>query len=442
MLTVARPLLSPLEDDDAAVAKGGGESAAVPLLLLHASDGEPPPAARLACLGSWRLVTVVVLFIANIALYIARSNISVAVIYIFPVCAGANGTATVTTAAVGHPSCYTESEASSLQGDTLGAFYWGYFASQVQTPSSSPCFVFLGVSFPHTLHAAVFLLVPIFGARLIVEWGAQNHSSTRTLQWLFFSTRTHAHAQVPAGFLSGRFGGKRVLTVAVALWIAATFGTTFWGANFWALYVSRIVIGLCEGSNYPCQVAILAAWIPKHERSRAWAFVGAGEAVGTIVALQVCPYLNHYLGWASIFWFSAAVGVAWLAVFVLLLADDPGSHRCISPAERDYIHLHRPPQLMAPLVESSSSASTSSSSSSSSPPPPPPPSSSGVAAVRRGRRCGEVPWCGFLRNPHFWGVMLTHVCYNWSSYFSLSWLPDFLNDRYRVTYEQLGFLSM
>ena len=70
-----------------------------------------------------RLGIVVLLFFCNTCLYLARSNISVAVLYMFPICPdGGSGVSTNTTCV---------KDAQYLQGSILGAFYWGYFLSQV-----------------------------------------------------------------------------------------------------------------------------------------------------------------------------------------------------------------------------------------------------------------------------------------------------------------------
>ena len=148
-------------------------------------------------------------------------------------------------------------------------------------------------------------------------------------------------SQIPAGAWSAKAGGKRVLATAVAAWSIATALAA--PAYNWlpALVLTRIFVGAAEGANYPAQVVLNAQWIPRAERSRAWAFVTSGESVGTILAMLVCPFMAHTLGWTSIFWMSSIVGFIWLVIFFVVVSATPeeaatrnGTGRCGGEAFR------------------------------------------------------------------------------------------------------------
>ena len=185
--------------------------------------------------------------LCNLCLYVSRSNISVAIVYMYP-------------------------NDKPTQASLLGAFYWGYTFSQI-----------------------------------------------------------------PGGWLAARFGGKPVLCAAVVLWSAATFIAAPWGDNYAVLFASRVVVGLAEGWNYPCQIELCSRWIPHSERSRAWAFLSSGESIGTVAALLGAPFLEHAYGWPSIFYVSGGLGLVWLALFAAFAASTPREHRCISRAEVAYV---------------------------------------------------------------------------------------------------------
>ena len=112
-------------------------------------------------------------------------------------------------------------------------------------------------------------------------------------------------SQVPGGFLAARFGAKRVLSVCVVGWTTVTLLTGIVGSSPAALFALRCLVGVCEGPNYPCQVQIIAAWIPYNERSTCWALVVAGESMGTMIALLLGPLIASSFGWRVIFWGSA-----------------------------------------------------------------------------------------------------------------------------------------
>jgi MFS family permease len=51
------------------------------------------------------------------------------------------------------------------------------------------------------------------------------------------------------------------------------------------LIVLRVLEGIGEGTTFPAMNTLLSAWIPKHERSRASAFVYGGAQVSVFYFL-------------------------------------------------------------------------------------------------------------------------------------------------------------
>merc|ERR1712008_621760 len=88
--------------------------------------------------------------------------------------------------------------------------------------------------------------------------------------------------QTVGGWAATWYGAKPVLMCAVALWSGATLLTVACGSNVAAIFALRVVVGIAEGCNYPCQMRFLSMWVPHEERATAWAFMSTGESVGTI----------------------------------------------------------------------------------------------------------------------------------------------------------------
>jgi MFS family permease len=266
--------------------------------------------ARLLC-GTCRGHQLLLMWLCNISLYLSRTNISVAIIYMYP-------------------------HDENIEGTLLAAFYVGY------------CFQTIG------------------------------------------------------GWLAARYGGKPVLTGAVAAWSAATLLTAVLGTSVPALFALRVLVGIAEGCNYPSQMELVSVWVPYEERSTAWSFNGTGESVGTILALLLGPLVVHAAGWPAIFWGSGAIGILWIALFTAFGTSSPSAHPRISPEELRLILASRPPR------------------------PP---------AVR-------TPWRAFATNRSFLAVVATHCCYNWSCYLGLSWTSKFFHSAYGADYSELGLLSV
>ena len=118
--------------------------------------------------------------------------------------------------------------------------------------------------------------------------------------------------QVPAGYISTRIGGAKVLMAGVALW---SFGTLIAPPaahlGLWALCATRVLVGLGEGFAPSAATSVLARQVPSTERSRAVTTVWGGLDVGSVVGLLLSGPLIRLYGWPSVFYLFAALGLVW-----------------------------------------------------------------------------------------------------------------------------------
>lgn len=129
----------------------------------------------------------------------------------------------------------------------------------------------------------------------------------------------YALTQLPAGYISTKLGGAKVLAAGVALW---SFGTLIAPPaaqmSLGALCATRVLVGLGEGFAPSAATAVLAKLVPSTERSRAVAMVWGGLDVGSAVGLLLCGPLIALYGWPSVFYLFAALGLLWAALWPLL----------------------------------------------------------------------------------------------------------------------------
>ncbi|XP_049947632.1 putative inorganic phosphate cotransporter [Schistocerca serialis cubense] len=165
-----------------------------------------------------------------------------------------------------------------------------------------------------------------------------NPTETSTILSSFFWG--YITTQVPAGWLSGRYGAKNFLAAALFLSGALT-GLTELAADLGGVVLMcalRIVIGMVQGFIYPSTNTYLAKWIPPEEKGRMGTLVYAGAQLGTIVAMAVSGVLaNSAAGWPSIFYTFGGISVLWGILIFFLGADKPSSHKYISKEEQFYI---------------------------------------------------------------------------------------------------------
>ncbi len=106
---------------------------------------------------------------------------------------------------------------------------------------------------------------------------------------------TYALAQVPSGWLTDRFGARRMLTSYILLWslftalTGAVFGIGL-GA-FALLLLLRMGFGVAQAGAYPTGASIISKWMPFSARGMASSTVAVGGRVGGFLALFITGYL-------------------------------------------------------------------------------------------------------------------------------------------------------
>jgi sugar phosphate permease len=108
--------------------------------------------------------------------------------------------------------------------------------------------------------------------------------SNAQVSWLlgaFFWT--YALAQVPSGFLSDRYGPRRMLTLYILLWSLFT-GLTGLAGGFVMLLAIRFAFGVAQAGAYPTSAVLVANWVPLTARGTASSLVAVGGRVGGFVS--------------------------------------------------------------------------------------------------------------------------------------------------------------
>lgn len=102
--------------------------------------------------------------------------------------------------------------------------------------------------------------------------------------------------------------------------------------------VARFMEGLGESGCYPGANNMLAHWGPTQERSVMGSIIFAGNLLGQVVGTAASGAIIASTGdWASVFYVFGGIGLVWCVAFFFLCYDTPAMHPRISNAERDYI---------------------------------------------------------------------------------------------------------
>ena len=205
---------------------------------------------------------------------------------------------------------------------------------------------------------------------------------------------------LPWGMLVDRFGTR---------WSTAT-GMTFWGLatiltglswNFASAFVSRLLMGVGEGSTYPAGARTIREWIPAQERGLATVVFNCGGYFGPAIGSVTMAYIVSLLGWRAGFFVAGAVCFLWVVVWLMVFCQ-PEQAKFIGEAERAKILAER-----------------------------------GGSVVQS----GGAPLADLLRCRSLWGVFVTQGCAVYTVYLFLTWLPSYLQATRGLSVMSSGYLT-
>ena len=105
---------------------------------------------------------------------------------------------------------------------------------------------------------------------------------------------TYALGQVPAGWLSDRFGSRSMLALYVLLWSLFT-GLMGGVSSFLAVLLLRLGFGFSQAGAYPTAGSVVSKWVPFQARGTASGLIATGGRVGAVFAMFATGYLLVWL---------------------------------------------------------------------------------------------------------------------------------------------------
>jgi len=127
-------------------------------------------------------------------------------------------------------------------------------------------------------------------------------------------TLTYGIGQIPAGYLSDRFGPKRLFFIGMFGWsvLSVTLGLVH---TFWLAVLNQLAAGAFRALLFAPGLSLLAAWFPPERRATAISLYMVGSFCGTVVLSLIGPLLANHLGWRPTFMGFALIGIAIALVF-------------------------------------------------------------------------------------------------------------------------------
>ena len=233
-----------------------------------------------------------------------------------------------------------------------------------------------------------------------LELGLTDSQKGAILSAFFFS---YALAQVPAGWLSDRWGARRMLPLYIVLWSVCT-ALTGLATGFGMLIAARLIFGITQAGCYPTAGSLIRRWVPLRGRGTASSLVSFGGRLGGALAPVLTAWLvQDWLDWRAVLMLYGVSGLLVALLFWSVVRESPAEHPWCDESER------------AEMAAESTGEETG---------PPPFP-----------------PLLPLVKSPTMWLMGLLQFGINFGWAFLVTWLPTYLKDVRHVDPKIGGWMS-
>lgn len=199
---------------------------------------------------------------------------------------------------------------------------------------------------------------------------------------------SYALSQVPAGWMSDRWGPRVTLTAFIAGWSLFT-GLLGLTSSVALVLLWRFLCGVTQAGAYPVASGMLRVWFPVAQRGVASSLVTIGGRAGAVLAPILTAYLMTLLAgrWQTVLLLYGAAGIGAAAAVAVYCRNTPREHAGVNGAERALIG--EPPEQSAQR-------------------PP-------------------FPWRTVLTSVSLWANSVTQLLMTMGWLFVVTWLPRYLD---------------
>jgi MFS family permease len=200
---------------------------------------------------------------------------------------------------------------------------------------------------------------------------------------------TYGLFQLVMGWIVDRYGVKWPYAVCFALWCVAT-ALTGLVTTLGALIAMRLVIGAAEAIVIPASYRWMGDNFKESQKGLAVGLFTMGGKFGPAIGAPVAAWMIVNHSWQAMFILTGAVGLLWLAPWLLMLKSDL-------------------------------------------------PSRAQMAAAKK--RASSVTLGGLLASPVVWGGMINNFCYGYFTFYCMTWMPAYLVEQRGLSLENSGLYT-
>jgi sugar phosphate permease len=136
------------------------------------------------------------------------------------------------------------------------------------------------------------------------------------------ATLTYALGQVPAGYLSDRFGPRRLFFAGLMGWSLLSLSLALIH-SFWAAVINQLVAGGLRALLFVPGLVLLRSWFPPQRQATAISLYMVGGFAGNVLLSLAGPLLAQHLGWRFTFICFSVLGIFAAVAYWALAKEKP-----------------------------------------------------------------------------------------------------------------------
>lgn len=200
---------------------------------------------------------------------------------------------------------------------------------------------------------------------------------------------SYAIFQIPMGWVVDRYGVKWPYAICFAVWSVASAAIGLIPA-LWGIILMRLVIGAAEAVVVPASFRWIRNNFPPEKSGAAVGFYMLGSKFGPAIGAPLAAWMIVTLNWQLMFILLGIAGLLWLVPWMTVVKDDrPGVAGSTASA--------------TPLV--------------------------------------DVSIWRILGNRLVWATLVVNFCYNYFTFFAMTWMPSYLVEQRGLSLEEMGLYT-
>ena len=186
------------------------------------------------------------------------------------------------------------------------------------------------------------------------------------------------------GWIIDKYGARMGFAISIIWWSVGALSHAF-AVGAKSMGLSRVILGLGEGGNFPASIKTVTNWFSSGERVFATTLFNSGANVGALVAPATIPFIAAAWGWQSAFIAAGVLGFIWVIFW-----------------------LRMPKNSRVKLAEESAA----------------------LAQAEKEEARASIPWRKLLAYRQSWSLILVRFLTDPIWWFFLFWLPDFFSKHF------------